>query len=162
MLETDPTSPCPPHLRLCSCVSADEYVVFFDRLVLVRKCEQVAGSELTSRTNVLLVRQNLLAPGDGVVFTYSSQKNPKMSHRRGNWIPTHTAFPAVTDAPPPRTSTSDSILRPSQFHANTDLDAASPPQIVTSSCSPPAVSSRTRPPPAQITPAGFSSTPRPL
>uniref|UniRef100_A0A3B5A7P9 ADAM metallopeptidase with thrombospondin type 1 motif 13 n=1 Tax=Stegastes partitus TaxID=144197 RepID=A0A3B5A7P9_9TELE len=33
--------------------------------------------ELTSRTNVLLVRQNLLTPGNGVVFTYSSQKNMK-------------------------------------------------------------------------------------
>uniref|UniRef100_A0A8C4IRG4 A disintegrin and metalloproteinase with thrombospondin motifs 13 n=1 Tax=Dicentrarchus labrax TaxID=13489 RepID=A0A8C4IRG4_DICLA len=34
-------------------------------------------SELTTRTNVLLVRQNLLTAGNGVVFTYSSQKNTK-------------------------------------------------------------------------------------
>uniref|UniRef100_A0A3Q0SRL3 ADAM metallopeptidase with thrombospondin type 1 motif, 13 n=1 Tax=Amphilophus citrinellus TaxID=61819 RepID=A0A3Q0SRL3_AMPCI len=54
-----------------------EYVAFFDRLAFVRKCTHVAGSELTTRTNVLLVRQNLLTPGNGVVFTYSSQKNKK-------------------------------------------------------------------------------------
>lgn len=48
----------------------------------MRKCEQVAGSELTTRTNVLLVRQHLLTPGDGVVFTYSSQKNTKKSHHQ--------------------------------------------------------------------------------
>lgn len=65
------------------CVSTEEYVAFFDRLAFVRKCEQVAGSELTTRTNVLLVRQNLLSPGNGVVFTYSSQKNMKKSHHQG-------------------------------------------------------------------------------
>uniref|UniRef100_A0A3Q1DEM2 Peptidase M12B domain-containing protein n=1 Tax=Amphiprion ocellaris TaxID=80972 RepID=A0A3Q1DEM2_AMPOC len=41
------------------------------------KCVQVAGSELISRTNVLLVRQHLLPAGNGIVFTYSSQKNMK-------------------------------------------------------------------------------------
>uniref|UniRef100_A0A8C4IWB7 A disintegrin and metalloproteinase with thrombospondin motifs 13 n=1 Tax=Dicentrarchus labrax TaxID=13489 RepID=A0A8C4IWB7_DICLA len=64
-------------LLLSACVSTEEYVAFFDRLAFVRKCEQVAGSELTTRTNVLLVRQNLLTAGNGVVFTYSSQKNTK-------------------------------------------------------------------------------------
>ncbi|XP_067376870.1 A disintegrin and metalloproteinase with thrombospondin motifs 13 [Channa argus] len=59
-----------------------EYVAFFDRLAFIRKCEQAAGSELTTRTNVLLVRQNLLTPGNGVVFTYSSQKNMKKSHHQ--------------------------------------------------------------------------------
>ncbi|XP_076586425.1 A disintegrin and metalloproteinase with thrombospondin motifs 13 [Chaetodon auriga] len=59
-----------------------ENVAFFDRLAFVRKCEQVAGSELTTRTNVLLVRQNLLTSGNGVVFTYSSQKNTKKSHHQ--------------------------------------------------------------------------------
>uniref|UniRef100_A0A665WVV6 CUB domain-containing protein n=1 Tax=Echeneis naucrates TaxID=173247 RepID=A0A665WVV6_ECHNA len=43
----------------------------------IRKCASVASSELTSRTNVLLVRQNLLTPGNGIVFTYKSQKNTK-------------------------------------------------------------------------------------
>uniref|UniRef100_A0A3B4VK75 ADAM metallopeptidase with thrombospondin type 1 motif, 13 n=1 Tax=Seriola dumerili TaxID=41447 RepID=A0A3B4VK75_SERDU len=35
------------------------------------------SSELITRTNVLLVRQNLLTPGNGIVFTYKSQKNTK-------------------------------------------------------------------------------------
>lgn len=62
---------------------AEESLAFFDRLAFVRKCEQITGSELTTRTNVLLVRQTLFTPGDGVVFTYSSQKNVKRSHHQG-------------------------------------------------------------------------------
>lgn len=71
------------HLSLCACVSTEEFVAFFDRLVFVRRCEQVAGSELNTRTNVLLVRQSVLTPGNGVVFTYTSQKNMKKSHHQG-------------------------------------------------------------------------------
>ncbi|XP_061673289.1 A disintegrin and metalloproteinase with thrombospondin motifs 13 isoform X2 [Syngnathoides biaculeatus] len=56
-----------------------EYAVFFDRLVLVRKCEQAAGSALTTRTNVLLVHQNLFTSGNGIVFTYTSRRNVKKS-----------------------------------------------------------------------------------
>ncbi|XP_077417483.1 A disintegrin and metalloproteinase with thrombospondin motifs 13 isoform X3 [Vanacampus margaritifer] len=59
-----------------------EYAVFFDRLALVRKCEQAASSALTTRTNVLLVRQNLLTSGNGIVFTYSSLRNMKKSQRQ--------------------------------------------------------------------------------
>uniref|UniRef100_A0A3Q3K615 Peptidase M12B domain-containing protein n=1 Tax=Monopterus albus TaxID=43700 RepID=A0A3Q3K615_MONAL len=59
-----------------------EYVAFFDRLAFIRKCDLAASSELTTRTNVLLVRQNLLTPGNGVVLTYSSQKNMKKSHHQ--------------------------------------------------------------------------------
>ncbi|XP_043967332.1 A disintegrin and metalloproteinase with thrombospondin motifs 13 [Gambusia affinis] len=59
-----------------------EYVAFFDRLAFVRKCVQAAGSELTTRTNVLLVRQSLVTPGNGVVFTYRSKKNTKRSHHQ--------------------------------------------------------------------------------
>ncbi|XP_023199385.1 A disintegrin and metalloproteinase with thrombospondin motifs 13 isoform X2 [Xiphophorus maculatus] len=59
-----------------------EYVAFFDRLAIVRKCVQAAGSELTTRTNVLLVRQSLVTPGNGVVFTYRSKKNTKRSHHQ--------------------------------------------------------------------------------
>ncbi|XP_013862616.1 A disintegrin and metalloproteinase with thrombospondin motifs 13 isoform X2 [Austrofundulus limnaeus] len=59
-----------------------EYVAFFDRLAFLRKCAQLSGSELTTRTNVVLVRQNLFTPGRGVVFTYSSQKNVKRSHHQ--------------------------------------------------------------------------------
>lgn len=58
-------------------------MAFFDRLAFMRKCAHVGGTELTTRTNVLLVRQNLLTPGSGVVFTYSSQKNKKRSHHQG-------------------------------------------------------------------------------
>ncbi|XP_068167090.1 A disintegrin and metalloproteinase with thrombospondin motifs 13 [Antennarius striatus] len=56
-----------------------EYLMFFDRLALVRQCEQVSGRRRTTRTNVLLLRQNLLTPGNGVVLTYRSQKNRKKS-----------------------------------------------------------------------------------
>ncbi|XP_072318059.1 A disintegrin and metalloproteinase with thrombospondin motifs 13 [Eucyclogobius newberryi] len=62
--------------------SKREYVAFFDRLSFVRKCGQVAGSALTTRTNVLLVRQNLLTKGNGVILKYKSQKNIKRSHHK--------------------------------------------------------------------------------
>lgn len=75
--------------EFCACVLAEEYVAFFDRLAFVRKCAQVAGSELTSRTNVLLVRQNLLTPGNGIIFTYKSQKNTKRSHHHGTTVHNH-------------------------------------------------------------------------
>lgn len=58
-------------------------MAFFDRLAFVRKCAHLSGSELTTRTNVVLVRQNLFTPGRGVVFAYSSQKNVKRSHHQG-------------------------------------------------------------------------------
>lgn len=67
----------------CCCASTGEYVAFFDRLVFVRKCKQVTGTELTTRTNVLLVRQSLLTPGNGVVLTFHSMKNTKRSHHQG-------------------------------------------------------------------------------
>lgn len=70
-------------LPCCCCVSTGEYVAFFDRLVFVRKCKQVTGTELTTRTNVLLVRQSLLTPGNGVVLTFTSMKNTKRSHHQG-------------------------------------------------------------------------------
>ncbi|MED6286602.1 hypothetical protein CHARACLAT_007748 [Characodon lateralis] len=60
-----------------------EYVAFFDRLAFVRKCVHAAGSELSTRTNVLLVRQSLVTPGNGVVFTYRSEKNTKRNHHQG-------------------------------------------------------------------------------
>ncbi|XP_031426780.1 A disintegrin and metalloproteinase with thrombospondin motifs 13 isoform X3 [Clupea harengus] len=61
---------------------AKEYVAFYDRLILIRKCERMVGKELTSRTNVLLVRQGRITPGNGVMLTYSSRKNPKTSHQQ--------------------------------------------------------------------------------
>lgn len=70
-------------LQLSRCLSPEEYLLFFDRLVLVKKCKQLTGAELTTRTNVLLVRQSLLTPGNGVMFTYTSKKNTKRSHHQG-------------------------------------------------------------------------------
>ncbi|XP_063050702.1 A disintegrin and metalloproteinase with thrombospondin motifs 13 [Engraulis encrasicolus] len=58
---------------------AREYVAFYDRLILIRKCERLIGSELKSRTNVLLVRQGRVTPGNGILLTYTSSKNPKSS-----------------------------------------------------------------------------------
>ncbi|KAM6954456.1 A disintegrin and metalloproteinase with thrombospondin motifs 13 [Aplochiton taeniatus] len=58
-----------------------EYLAFYDRLVLVRKCELAADTELTSRTNVVLVRQNLHAPGGGALFSYRSHKKNQKSHQ---------------------------------------------------------------------------------
>ncbi|KAJ7994162.1 hypothetical protein DPEC_G00263050 [Dallia pectoralis] len=64
-----------------SCITR-EYVAFYDRLVLVRKCGQLKDMQLTSKTNMLLVRQNLQSPGNGVLLTYSSRKNTKKNHYR--------------------------------------------------------------------------------
>lgn len=74
---------CRERLEVGHCLFPGEYVLFFDRLALVRKCGRLTGAELTTRTNVLLVRQGLLTPGNGVTFTYTSQKNTKRSHHRG-------------------------------------------------------------------------------
>ncbi|XP_020791165.2 A disintegrin and metalloproteinase with thrombospondin motifs 13 isoform X2 [Boleophthalmus pectinirostris] len=62
--------------------SKREYVAFFDRMSFVRRCKQIAGSALTTRTNVLLVRQNLLTEGNGVILKYKSQKNMKKNHHK--------------------------------------------------------------------------------
>ncbi|KAG7251730.1 hypothetical protein CRUP_037393, partial [Coryphaenoides rupestris] len=59
-----------------------EFVAFFDRLAFVRKCGQLRGVELTTRTNMLLLRQVLLGPGSGVLLSYTSQKNSKTSHHQ--------------------------------------------------------------------------------
>ncbi|XP_023249691.1 A disintegrin and metalloproteinase with thrombospondin motifs 13 isoform X1 [Seriola lalandi dorsalis] len=85
-----------------------EYVAFFDRLAFVRKCAQVASSELTTRTNVLLVRQNLLTPGNGIVFTYKSQKNTKRSHYRDCDI---QLFSPSSDFENPTTSSTNHTCR---------------------------------------------------
>ncbi|XP_018614008.2 A disintegrin and metalloproteinase with thrombospondin motifs 13 [Scleropages formosus] len=54
-----------------------EFVALYDRLMLVKKCERLSGYSLTSHTNVLLIRQGLVAPGNGVLLTYRSQKSTK-------------------------------------------------------------------------------------
>uniref|UniRef100_A0A8C6UYT3 ADAM metallopeptidase with thrombospondin type 1 motif, 13 n=1 Tax=Neogobius melanostomus TaxID=47308 RepID=A0A8C6UYT3_9GOBI len=62
--------------------SKREYVAFFDRMSFVRMCEEAAGRALTTRTNVLLIRQNLLKKGNGVILNYKSQKNTKKTHHQ--------------------------------------------------------------------------------
>lgn len=59
------------------CPSAGEFVLFYDRLMLMKKCERLAGFTRTSRTNVLLIRQGRLAPGSGVLLHYWSRPAPK-------------------------------------------------------------------------------------
>uniref|UniRef100_A0A3B3QV97 ADAM metallopeptidase with thrombospondin type 1 motif 13 n=1 Tax=Paramormyrops kingsleyae TaxID=1676925 RepID=A0A3B3QV97_9TELE len=54
-----------------------EFVAFYDRLMLVKKCERVSGFTITSHTNVLLVRQGLVTAGNGVLLTYRSLKSSK-------------------------------------------------------------------------------------
>lgn len=63
--------------------SKREYVAFFDRMSFVRRCEQATGSVLITRTNVLLIRQNLLRKGNGVILKYTSQKNVKKNYHQG-------------------------------------------------------------------------------
>ncbi|CAL8343155.1 unnamed protein product [Lota lota] len=60
----------------------NEFVAFYDRLAFVRKCGQMQGHELTTRSNVLLLRQNLLSAGRGALLSYTSQKNTKRSHHQ--------------------------------------------------------------------------------
>lgn len=92
------------NVSLCSvrdhyrCLPPEEYVLFFDRLALVRKCKQLTGAELTTRTNVLLVRQSLLTPGNGVVFTYKSKKTTKRSQHQGENPSTFVWKRAPSDA----------------------------------------------------------------
>ena len=68
---------------LSTIISTGEYVAFFDRMSFVRKCEQVTGSALVTRTNILLIRQNLHRKGNGVIVKYKSQKNMKKDHYQG-------------------------------------------------------------------------------
>ncbi|CAL8332418.1 unnamed protein product [Arctogadus glacialis] len=59
-----------------------EFLAFFDRLALVRKCGQMQGLELTTRGNVLLLRQILMSAGKGALLSYTSRKNTKRSHHQ--------------------------------------------------------------------------------
>ncbi|XP_067084604.1 A disintegrin and metalloproteinase with thrombospondin motifs 13 [Osmerus mordax] len=84
-----------------------EYVTFYDRLALNRKCGPMEGTVLTTRTNVLLVRQNLVTPGNGVLLTYSSQKNSKRSLHQET-CDTQLFGPSGVIENPTMTSVSDS------------------------------------------------------
>lgn len=80
-------------------------MAFYDRLMLVKKCERVSGFTLTSHTNVLLVRQGLVTAGNGVLLTYRSLKSSKkglyrgeMAERGGRAEPALTAGSIPTSA----------------------------------------------------------------
>ncbi|XP_065103608.1 A disintegrin and metalloproteinase with thrombospondin motifs 13 isoform X2 [Paramisgurnus dabryanus] len=55
-------------------------IAMYDRLILMRLCERTHGKTVQSRSNVLLVRQSHLTPGNGVVLFYQSVKNKKSHH----------------------------------------------------------------------------------
>ncbi|XP_066500743.1 A disintegrin and metalloproteinase with thrombospondin motifs 13 isoform X2 [Hoplias malabaricus] len=57
-----------------------ENLALYERRSLRRFCERMAGKLVTSFSNVLLVRQSRLNPGNGVVLSYQSEKNTKKSH----------------------------------------------------------------------------------
>ncbi|XP_047679144.1 A disintegrin and metalloproteinase with thrombospondin motifs 13 isoform X3 [Tachysurus fulvidraco] len=57
-----------------------ENLALYERKSLRQICEKMAGKTLTSRSNVLLVRQSRLTPGNGVLLSYRSKKNMKNSH----------------------------------------------------------------------------------
>ncbi|XP_016345719.1 A disintegrin and metalloproteinase with thrombospondin motifs 13 isoform X1 [Sinocyclocheilus anshuiensis] len=57
-----------------------ENIALYDRLLLMRLCERMTGKTLKSRSNVLLVRQSRLTPGNGVLLFYQSVKNKKSHH----------------------------------------------------------------------------------
>lgn len=58
-----------------------ENLALYERKSLRQICEKMPGKTLISRSNVLLVRQNRLTPGNGVLLSYQSKKNMKKSHR---------------------------------------------------------------------------------
>ncbi|KAK3539512.1 hypothetical protein QTP70_009492 [Hemibagrus guttatus] len=57
-----------------------ENLALYERKSLRQICEKIAGKTLTSRSNVLLVRQSRLTLGNGVLLSYQSKKNMKRSH----------------------------------------------------------------------------------
>ncbi|TSL97353.1 A disintegrin and metalloproteinase with thrombospondin motifs 13 [Bagarius yarrelli] len=57
-----------------------ENLALYERKSLRQICERLAGKTLTSRSNVLLVRQSRITPGNGVLLSYQSKKNMKKSY----------------------------------------------------------------------------------
>ncbi|RXN20171.1 A disintegrin and metallo ase with thrombospondin motifs 13 [Labeo rohita] len=57
-----------------------ENIALYDRRILMRLCERMTGKTLKSRSNVLLVRQSRLTPGNGMLLFYQSMKNKKSHH----------------------------------------------------------------------------------
>lgn len=61
----------------------EENLALYERLSLRRFCEKMAGKSITTRSNVLLVRQSRLTRGTGVLLSYHSEKNTKKIHHGG-------------------------------------------------------------------------------
>ncbi|XP_039620349.1 A disintegrin and metalloproteinase with thrombospondin motifs 13 [Polypterus senegalus] len=57
-----------------------EFVLFYEQLMLLKKCERLTGYTITSRSNVLMIRQGRLAPGRGILLHYWSKAATKRHH----------------------------------------------------------------------------------
>ncbi|KAI1900640.1 hypothetical protein AGOR_G00052000 [Albula goreensis] len=57
-----------------------DYLQLSNRRMMMRKCHSLSNYTLTTRTNFLIVRQGRVSHGNGIRFSYHSQKNTKMSH----------------------------------------------------------------------------------
>lgn len=68
---------------MCLYACLEENLALYERKSLRQICEKMAGKTLTSRSNVLLVRQSRLTPGNGVLLSFQSKKNMKKSHHEG-------------------------------------------------------------------------------
>lgn len=68
---------------MCLCACLEENLALYERKSLRQICEKMTGKTLTSRSNVLLVRQSRLTSGNGVLLTYQSKKNMKKIHHEG-------------------------------------------------------------------------------
>ncbi|KAJ8413764.1 hypothetical protein AAFF_G00063620 [Aldrovandia affinis] len=60
-----------------------DYLQLSNRKMMMRRCNYLTNYTLTTRTNFLLVRQGRVSRGNGIVFSYHSQKTTKESHHGG-------------------------------------------------------------------------------
>ncbi|KAG2469729.1 ATS13 metalloproteinase, partial [Polypterus senegalus] len=66
--------------RVHLCLATGEFVLFYEQLMLLKKCERLTGYTITSRSNVLMIRQGRLAPGRGILLHYWSKAATKRHH----------------------------------------------------------------------------------
>ncbi|XP_064210425.1 A disintegrin and metalloproteinase with thrombospondin motifs 13 isoform X1 [Anguilla rostrata] len=60
-----------------------DYLLLSNRRMMMRKCKSLTNYTLTTRTNFLHVRQGRVSRGNGVLFSYHSQKNTMNSQHGG-------------------------------------------------------------------------------
>ncbi|KAJ8263356.1 hypothetical protein COCON_G00158130 [Conger conger] len=60
-----------------------DYLLLFNRRMMMRKCQSLTNYTLTTRTNFLHVRQGRISHGNGILFSYHSQKNTIKSRHGG-------------------------------------------------------------------------------